>query len=178
MGVKLLGGSPINGAPHQSSFFCLLVWDGCHVVSTTCNDRWSLRDTFVLMGVLQAPSCSMVKSWWRSRGLASYKLQRICILWYLNPSLLLPNNTWMVMHFFFMYIAVQSRRKIRKVQNFQFARFYQKKMCMSYSSSWTVFLKFKRQASTVQHLSDFSKNVLFFKISWAQRHLGLCVNVS
>ena len=57
---------------------------------------------------------------------------------------------------------------------------------MFYSSSW-IFLKFKWQAilrvtdqcqdrpSTLQHLSE---NVLFFTISWAQRHLGLCVNVS
>ena len=61
---------------------------------------------------------------------------------------------------------------------------------MFYSSSWIIFLKFKRQAnlrvtdqcqdrpSRLQHLSDFSKNVLFFTISWAQLHLGLDVNVS
>ena len=42
--------------------------------------------------------------------------------------------------FFFMYIAVKSHRKIAKVQNFQLSCFYQKKkMCMFYSSSWTIF---------------------------------------
>ena len=91
------------------------------------------------------------------------------------------------MHFF-MYIAVKSHRKIPKVQNFQFSFFsIRKEMCMLYGSSWTIFLKFERQAvtdqcqdqpSTLQHLSDFSKNVLFSAISWAQRHLGLCVDVS
>ena len=44
-------------------------------------------------------SSSMVKSWWRSKRFATWKLQRICILWYLNPGLLLPNSTWMVMLF-------------------------------------------------------------------------------
>ena len=59
---------------------------------------------------------------------------------------------------------------------------------MFYSSSWTIFLKFKGQAiqesqisakinpSKLQHPSDFSKNVLFFTVPWAQRHLGLRVN--
>ena len=53
MGVKLLGGSPIIGTPSHT--FCLLVWDGCHVVGTTCNDRQSLHNTFGWMEVLQAP---------------------------------------------------------------------------------------------------------------------------
>ena len=53
---KLLGGSPINGAP-QVIPFCLLVWDACHVVGITCNDRRSLRNTFGWMGArpLEAP---------------------------------------------------------------------------------------------------------------------------
>ena len=89
-------------------------------------------------------SSSMVKPWWRSKGLATWKLKKICILWYLNPGLLPPNSKWMVMNFF-MYITVKSHRKIPKVQNFQFSSFFiRKKMC---SSSWTIFLKFKRQSN-------------------------------
>ena len=102
--------------------FCLLVWDACHVIGTTCNDRRSLHNTFGWMGALQALSSSMVESWWRSRGRAPWKFQIICILWYLNLGLILPNNTWMVVHFF-MCIAVQSHSKIPKVQNFQFSSF-------------------------------------------------------
>ena len=132
-------------APPPVIFFCLLVWDACHVVGTICNDRRSLRSTFGWMGAPQAPNSSMVESWWRFRGLALWKLQRICILWYLNLGLILPNNTWMIMHFF-MCIAVQSHRKIPKVQNFQFSSFLSEKMCMFHSSSWIIFLKFKRQA--------------------------------
>ena len=67
MGVELLGGSPIN-SPHQSYFFCLLVWDACRVVGTTGNDRWSLRNTVEWMGRYKPPSSSMVKSWWKSKG--------------------------------------------------------------------------------------------------------------
>ena len=75
--------------PPQSYFFCLLVWDAYYVVGTTCNDRRSLN-TFEWMWVLQAPSSSMVDSWWRSRGLALWKLQRICILRYPILGLILP----------------------------------------------------------------------------------------
>ena len=131
-----LGGSEAAGeaarlmAPSPSHTFLplgnVLVWDACHVVGTTCNDRRSLRNTFGWMGALQSPSSSMVESWWRSRGRAPWKLQRICILWYLNLGLILPNNSWMVMHFF-MCIAVQSHRKIPKVQNFQFSSFLSEK---------------------------------------------------
>ena len=62
------------------------------------------------------PSSSMVESWW--------------ILQYLNLDLILSNNTWMVMHFF-MCIAVQSHRKMPKVQNFQFSSFLsdKKRVC-------------------------------------------------
>ena len=80
-------------------------------------------------GGYKAPSSSMVESWWTSRELAPWKLQRICILRYLNLGLILPNNTWMVTHFF-MCIAVQSHRKIPKVQNFQFSSFLsEKRVC-------------------------------------------------
>ena len=54
------------------------------------------------------------------------QLQRICILRCLILGLILPNNRWMVMHFF-MCIAVQSHRKIPKVQSFQFSSFLSEK---------------------------------------------------
>ena len=91
------------------------------------------------------PSSSMVESWWRSRGRAPWKLQRICILRYLGLGLILPNNTWIVMHFF-MCIAVRSHRNSQRSKIFNSQVSYQKKMCMFYSSSWITFLKFKRQA--------------------------------
>ena len=74
------------------------------------------------------------------------------------------------MHFF-MCIAVQSHRKIPKVQSFQFSSFLSEKMCMFYSSSWIIFLNLRvmdqcqDRPSTLQHLSEFSKNVLFSTIS-------------
>ena len=144
------GRSLINGAPSPppASHTFLPLGLG-HVSCCRHNMHWPLviaQYIWVDGGATSPPSSSIVKSWWRPRGLATRKLQWICTLWYLNPSLLLPNNTWMVMHFF-IYIAVQSHRKIPKVQNFQFSSFYQKKMCMFYSSSWTIFLKFKRQAN-------------------------------
>ena len=54
-------------APPPVIHFCLLVWDVCHlvgttcsdhwsfhVIGTTCSDHWSLRNKFGWMGVLQA----------------------------------------------------------------------------------------------------------------------------
>ena len=51
VGVKLLGRQPdlMAPLPLQSYFFCLLVWEACHVVGTTCNRR-SLRNRFGSMG--------------------------------------------------------------------------------------------------------------------------------
>ena len=59
-------------------------------------------------------------------GSVLVEVQRICILRYLILGLILPNNRWMVMHFF-MCIAVQSHRKILKVQSFQFSSFLSEK---------------------------------------------------
>ena len=109
----------------------------------------------------------MVESWWRSRGLAPWKLQRICILQYVILGLM-PNNRWMVMHFF-MCIAVQIHRKIPKVQSFNSQVSYQKRMCMFYSSSWIIFLNLRitdqcqDRPSTLQHLIDFSKMFYFLQ---------------
>ena len=110
----------------------------------------------------------MVGSWWRSRGLATWKLQRICILRYLILGLILPNNRWMLMHFL-MCIAVQSHRKISKVQTFQFSSFLsEKNVHVLYSSSWIIFLNLivtdqcQDRPSTLQHLSIFQKCFIFY----------------
>ena len=89
--VKLLGRQPDQWRPFQSYFFVLWSVIRFHVVGTAGNDRRSLRNTFGWMGTLQAPlpppSSSMAESWWRPRGIAPWKLQRICIFRYLNLGL-------------------------------------------------------------------------------------------
>ena len=74
-------------------------------------------------------SSSVVKSWWRSRGLATWKLQRICILWYLNPGLLLPYNMWMVMHFFHVHCSKKSQEN-PKGPKFSILKFFIRKKCV------------------------------------------------
>ena len=141
-----------------------------HVAGTTCNDRRLLRNTFEWMRALQAPSSSMVESWWRSRGSPPGSSKESASYRYLILCLILPNNRWMVMHFF-MCIAVQSHRKIPKVQIFQFSSFLSEIICMFCSSSWIIFLNLRvtdqcqDRLSTLQHLSDFFKNVSFFTVS-------------
>ena len=108
-----------------------------------------------------------------------------------KSDLILPNSTWMVMRFF-MCIAVHSHRKITKVQNFNSQVCYQKRMCMFWSSSSKIFFIFKRQAILESQISakigrprhNLTERVIslkmfyFFTISWTQRHLRHCVNVS
>ena len=125
--------------------------------------RRSLRNTFGWIWALQGPQ--------QFHG--GVKLQRICILRYLNPGLILPNNTWMITHSF-LSIAVQSHKKIPKVQNFHFSSFLSEKKCVcsivlvggSFSNLKGKQLRVTDQCqdrpSTLQHLSDFSKHVLFF----------------
>ena len=116
--------------PPQSYFFCLLVWDACHVVGTTCNDRRSLRNTFGWMGA-GGPGGSLAGSSKESGPKSGSNIAQQYVDGYA----------------FFMCIAVQSHRKIPKVQSFQFSSFLsEKKMCMLYSCSRIIFLKFKRQA--------------------------------
>ena len=109
--------------PPPVTLFCLLVWDACHVVGTTCNAHCAIH--LGGWGCYKPPSSSMVKSWWRSRGLALWKLQRICILRYLNLGLIFP--TIRDGYAFFMCIVVQIHRKIPQVQNFQFSGFLSEK---------------------------------------------------
>ena len=42
-------------APPPDILFCLLVWDACYAVGTTCNGCQSLRNTFGWMKALQTP---------------------------------------------------------------------------------------------------------------------------
>ena len=82
------------------------------------------------------------------------KLQRICILRYLNLGLILPNNTWMVMHFFHVMHCSTKSQENPKGPKFAILKFLiRKKMCMFYSSSWMIFLKFKRQAVQESQIS-------------------------
>ena len=112
--------------PRQSYFSCLLVWDACHVVGATCNDCWSLRNTFGWTGTLQTPQQFNRKVVVEVQGARHLEAPKNL---HLMVPLLLSNNTWMVMHFF-MYIAVQSHGKIPQVQNFQFSRFLSEKKCV------------------------------------------------
>ena len=138
MGVKLLGRQP------DKYFFGLLVWEACHVVGTTCNRR-SLRNRFGSMERYKPPNISMAESWWRSRRARPLEAQRICILWDLNLGLILPNDTWKVIYFSCALQCKVTGKSLRsKIFNSQVS--YKKKMCMFYSSSWIIFLKFKRQA--------------------------------
>ena len=152
-------GSPINGAPSHT-FLPL----GLGRVSCL---RHNMRNTFVWMGAYKPCSSSIVGSWWRSRGRAPWKLQRICILWYLNLGLILPNNTWMVYAFFHVYCSTKSQEN-PKGPKFSILKFLIRKNFLFYNPSWIIFLKFKRQAiyeSRISgkinppRLSDFSKSV-------------------
>ena len=162
MGVKLLngwgGGSPINGPP-PVILFCLLVWDACHVVGatcndhwpfhvvgTTCNDRWSLRNTFGWMGALQALqqfNFKVVVEVQVARHLEAPK----------NLHLMVPKSRSIIAQqyvdgyaFFHVHCSKKSQEN-PKGPKFPVLKFFiRKKMCMFYSSSWTIFLKFKRQA--------------------------------
>ena len=175
--------------PPPVILFGLLVWDGCHVVGTTCNDRRSLRNTFGWMGALQAPQQFhgiVLVEVQGARPLEAPKNLHCTVPKSESNILILPNNTWMVMQFF-TCIAVQSHRKILKVQNFQLSSFLLEKKCVfslflagyiKKASDLRVTDQCQDLPSKLQHLSDFSKNVLFFIIPGAQRHLGLCVNLS
>ena len=112
-------GSPINGAPSHT-FLPL----GLGRVSCL---RHKMRNTFVWMGAYKPPSSSIVGSWWRSRGRAPWKLQRICILWYLNLGLILPINTWMVYAFFSCVLQYKITRISQRSQIFNSQVSYQKK---------------------------------------------------
>ena len=103
--------------------FCLLVWDACHVVRTTCNVRRSLRSTSGQMGTLQAPKQ------FHGRVLVQWKLQRICILRSLNLGLILPNNTSMVMHFFHMHCSTKSKKN-PKAPKFSVLNFLIRRKCV------------------------------------------------
>ena len=109
--------------------FCLLVWDACHVVSTTFNYRRSLRNTFGWLRALKTPQQLHGRVLVEVQGLAPWKLQRICILRYLNLGLILPNNTWMVLHFFQFHCSTKSQEN-PKGPKFSILRFLIRKKCV------------------------------------------------
>ena len=101
--------------PPSHTFYCFLVWDACHVVSTTCNDRRSLRNTFGWMRALQAPQQFHGRVLVEVQGALPWKLQRICIFQYC-PTI----RGWL--SFFHVHCSTKSQ-EIPKVQNFQFSSF-------------------------------------------------------
>ena len=112
------GSNPNNGAPSpQSCFF--VSWSGTRIMS--CAQH-----------AMTVGHCAIHLGGWGATSppaTCRVKVQRICILRHLNLGLMLPNNTWMVMHFF-MCIVVQSHRKFPKVQNFQFSSFLSERKCV------------------------------------------------
>ena len=102
--------------------FCLLVWEACNVVGTTYNNRRSLRSTFGWMGALQAPYHFYGRVLVEVQGGSSLEAPK-------NLHLMVPKSgpittqQYVDGYAFFMYIAVQSHRKIPKVQNVQFSSF-------------------------------------------------------
>ena len=143
------GDSLINGAPPSSHTFLPL-----GLGSVSCR-RHNMQPSSATVG-----HCAIdLDRWgatsppgflWQSPGggqggLVPWKLQRICFLWYLNLGLILLNNTWMVIYFSCALQYKVTGKSLRsKIFNSQVS--YEKKMCMFCSSSWIIFLKFKRQA--------------------------------
>ena len=172
------GGSEAAGeaarlmAPHpQSYFFCLFVWDAYHVAGTTCNDRRSLCNTFEWMRALQAPQQFHGRVLVENQGARPLEASK-------NLHLTVPNSGSNIVQqqvdgcaFFHVHCSTKSQGN-PKGPKFSILKFLIRKiMCMFYSSSWIIFLKLRvtdqcqDRSSTLQHLSDFSKNVLFFTIS-------------
>ena len=137
-------------------------------------------------GLYKSCSSSMVKSLWRSRGLATWKLQRICIL---SKSRSIIAQQYVDGYALFHVHCSKKSQENPKGPKFSILKFFIRKKCvcsivpaLQYfsnlkGSNLRVTDQCQDQPSTLQ-LSDFSQNVLFSKMSWAQRHLGLCVNVS
>ena len=143
--------------PPPVILFCLLVWEACHVVGTTCNDywsfhvvgtacndRWSLRNKFGWMGVLQAPQQFNGKVVVEVQGARHLEAPK-------NLHLMVPKSRSIIAQqyvdgyaFFHVHCSTKSQENPKGPKFSSF--FIRKKMCMFYSFSWTIFLKFKRQA--------------------------------
>ena len=115
--------------PPPVRLFYFLVWDSCHVVGTTCNDRRSLRNTVGWMGALQAPQQFHGRVLVDVQGSSPLTAPK-------NLHLTVPKSGSNIAqqcvegYAFLMCIAVQSHRKIPKVQNFQFSSFLsEKRVC-------------------------------------------------
>ena len=134
-GSEAAGEAPrIMVPPPPSHAFFLLVWDAYYVVGTTCNDHRSLRNTFGWMGRYKPPS----NLWSESPK---------------NLHLTVPKSgsniaqQYVDGHAFFHEHCSTKSPENPKGPKFSILKFpIEKKMCMFYSSSWIIFLKFKRQA--------------------------------
>ena len=140
------GGAVLLMAPPPVILFCLLVWDACHVVGTTFNDRWSLRNKFGWMGALQAPQQFNGKVVVEVQGARHLEAPK-------NLHLMVPKSRSIIAQqyvdgyaFFHVHCSKKSQENPKGPTFLILKFFYQKKMCMFYSSSWTIFLKFKSQA--------------------------------
>ena len=126
--------------PSPSHAFCLLIWDAYYNVGTTCNDRRSLHNTFGWMGRYMPPSPPPPPSNLWSEGPK-------------NLHLTVPKSGSNIAQqyvdgyaFFHVHCSTMSHEN-PKGPKFSILKFpIRKKMCMLYSSSWMIFLKFKRQA--------------------------------
>ena len=142
-------------------FFCFLVWNVCHAVDTICNDRHCAIQLGSRGRTVEAP-----KNLHLAVPKTGSKIDRKHEAGYA---------------FFHVHCTTMSQEQFHKVQNFEFSSFLSgNKMCLFYISSWIIFHKLKRKQrvtdqyqhrpSTLQHLSNFSENILFFTISWPQHY--------
>ena len=133
--------------PPKSYFFCLLVWDACHVVGTTCNERRSLRNTFGWMGALQSSQQLHGRVLVEVQGARSLKAPK-------NLHLTVPKSGSNIAQqyldgyaMFYVHCSTKSQEN-PKGPKFQILKFLiRKKMCMFHSSSWILFLKVKKTSN-------------------------------
>ena len=127
-GSEAAGGNPINAPPPPPPvmLFCLLVWYACHVVGTTCNDRWLLGNTFAWTGTLQAPQQFNSKVVVKVQGARHLEAPK-------NLHLMVPKSRSIIAQqcmdgyaFFHVHCSTKSQRS--KIFNSQV--FYQKKKCV------------------------------------------------
>ena len=120
--------------PPPVILFCLLVWDACHVVGTTCNDHRSLRNTVGWMGALQAPQQFHGRVLLEVQGARALEAPK-------SPHLTVPQSgsnisqqyvgAWLCIFSCALQYKVTGKAQRPKIFNSQVS--YQKKMCMFYS---------------------------------------------
>ena len=117
-----------------------------HVVATICNDRWSLRNTFGWMGELQAPLQFNSRVLVEVQGACHLEAPK-------NLHLMVPKSRSIIAQqyvdgyaFFHVHCSTKSQENPTGPKFSVLKFLIKKKMRMFCSSSWTIFLKFKRQA--------------------------------